>query len=97
MERFTGLNNTTTKPIIGPICHMKVDLSKTDLEVIHKGQNYYFCSEACQKAFEKNPQKHLEPKRTKFKGPKGWWGRYMERVAKSNRKLLGGNSAGCQC
>ena len=94
MERFASTNKAITKPIIDPICHMKVDPSKTDIVVTHQGRSYYFCSEACRKAFEKNPHKCPKPKLTRLKG---WWGRYLERVAKANNELFGGGSPRCQC
>jgi len=97
MERFSSTNKAITRPIIDPICHMKVDPSKTDIVVTHQGRSYYFCSEACRKAFAKNTHKHLEPKLAKLKGPKRWWDRYLERVAKANKEFLGGGPPRCHC
>lgn len=86
---------TTTKALIDPVCGMKVDPGKTDLVATHQGRSYYFCAGGCRKAFEANPQKHLEPKPAKVMGPKGWWGRYLERMAKSNKELFGGTRPQC--
>jgi len=49
---------------------MNVPFGKIDLVVKYQGCNYYFCAEACRKAFEKNPQKYLGIQTIKSKG----WG-----------------------
>jgi len=59
---------------------MKVVPGEKKLVALYKGHSYWFCAETCDNAFEANPQKYLEPKPAKLKGPKGWWGRYLERV-----------------
>jgi hypothetical protein len=43
-------------------------------------------------AFEADPNKYLEPKPVK---KKGWFGRYLERMAKTNEKEFG--CAGPRC
>ena len=86
---------TTTKEIKDPVCGMIVDPSRTDLVATHQGNSYCFCAEACRKAFEVSPQKYLAPKSAKVMGPTGWWGRYLERMAKSNRKLFGDSRPQC--
>ena len=82
------MQENTTELVIDPVCGMKVDPGKTDLVATQQGYSYYFCAEGCRKAFEANPRKYLERKHPKPKGPKGWWGRYLERMAKSNRVLF---------
>jgi len=84
-----------TEAVIDPVCGMKVVPGGTKLVTIYKGHSYWFCAETCRNAFEKNPQKYLDPKADKFKGPKGWWGRYLERVAKGNEDLFGGRPRHC--
>jgi YHS domain-containing protein len=74
---------------------MIVDPGRTDLVATHQGNSYCFCAEACRKAFEVSPQKYLAPKSAKVMGPKGWWGRYLERMAKSNRELFGDSRPQC--
>ncbi len=88
MERLT----TTTTTNIDPVCGMKVDPGRTRLVAIYQRYSYWFCAEGCRKAFEANPRKHLEPKPAK---PKGWWGRYLERVAKANKELFGDGRPQC--
>ena len=83
---------TTTETIIDPVCGMKVDPGKTRLVAIYQGHSYWFCAEGCRKAFEANPKKHLEPKPA---NPKGWWGRYLERMAKANKQLFGDRRPQC--
>ncbi len=86
---------TTTEALIDPVCGMEVDPGKTDMVATHQGCSYYFCAEACRKAFEANPKKYVEPRPAKLKEPKGWWGRYLERMAKSNRELFGDSRPQC--
>ena len=74
---------TPSKTMRDPVCHMSVDPDMTDLRVDHEGQSYYFCAEACHKSFEMNPEKFLPSHNTKRKG---WWGRYLERLAKAQKR-----------
>ncbi len=83
---------TTTKEIKDPVCGMIVDPGRTRLVAIYQGHSYWFCAEGCRKAFEANPKKYLEPKPAK---PKGWWGRYLERMAKANKELFGDSRPQC--
>jgi hypothetical protein len=48
---------------------------------------YYFCAEACKKAFEKNPEQYLECLPAKRKN---WFTRWLDQLAESNRKEFGG-------
>ena len=78
----------TIRKVIDPVCGMAVIAGTTDIRSIVKGQTYYFCAEACRKAFEKNPQKFLIPRPKKRKGI---WGRYMDRL----QKATGGKAQKC--
>jgi Cu+-exporting ATPase len=42
-----------------PVCGMDVDPNKTSLSSVYQGQNYYFCSSGCKKAFDKDPHKFV--------------------------------------
>jgi YHS domain-containing protein len=64
-----------------PVCGMDVDLGETSLGTQHEGRDYYFCGRSCLDAFEKNPGKYLKPK--------GVVGRFIERLARSNREEFG--------
>ncbi len=44
-----------------PVCGMDVEESKAEAQSNYKGLTYYFCSKACQKEFEKNPEKYTKP------------------------------------
>jgi Cu+-exporting ATPase len=78
----------TTQKVIDPVCGMTVVAGQTDILTTTIGQTYHFCAEGCRKAFEKNPQKFLEPKSQKRKGI---WGRYMDRL----HKTTGGKAQKC--
>ena len=70
---------------IDPVCGMEVDPKNAKLISIHRGYKYYFCAEGCLKAFEADPDKYLNPKPAK---KKGWFGRYLDKMAKINKKEL---------
>lgn len=42
-----------------PVCGMEVDEKKAAATATYKGQTYYFCAQACKRAFEKDPEKYL--------------------------------------
>ncbi|MBB5253549.1 YHS domain-containing protein [Sulfurisphaera ohwakuensis] len=50
--------------MIDPVCGMEVNES-SQYKTMYKGKIYYFCSSACKRAFEKDPEKYLR------EGPKG--------------------------
>ena len=43
-----------------PVCGMEVDEKKAAAMVTHDGKTYYFCAEACKRAFERDPQKYAD-------------------------------------
>jgi len=45
---------------IDPVCGMEVD-SGTAAQTTYHSQPYYFCSEACLRAFRENPEQHEPP------------------------------------
>ena len=77
----------TSKTTLDPVCGMSVDVASAVHELTYKGRNYYFCADQCKKAFEKNPGKYTKPK-----GP---FGRFLERLAKSNEKTFGKSGPSC--
>ena len=83
---------TTNEKIIDPVCGMEVEPGRTRLVAVYQGHSYWFCAKACREAFEKNPQKYLEPKHPKRKG---WFGRYLERLSKANEKTFGCKGPRC--
>ncbi|MBI2210027.1 MAG: YHS domain-containing protein [Deltaproteobacteria bacterium] len=41
-----------------PVCGMEVDEKKAAATLVYKDQTFCFCTEACKRAFEKDPQKY---------------------------------------
>ncbi len=41
-----------------PVCHMDIDEKNAEYSSQHKGQKYYFCSDACKESFDKDPQRY---------------------------------------
>jgi YHS domain-containing protein len=50
----------TPNAITDPVCGMKVELGMTRLVSNCQGHSYWFCSEDCRRAFEKNPEEVSE-------------------------------------
>ncbi len=47
-----------SKTIIDPVCGMDVDEKKAVASLVYEGQTYYFCAQACKRAFERDPEKY---------------------------------------
>ncbi len=43
-----------------PVCGMDVDEKNAPATLVYKGKTYYFCTQACKRAFERNPQKYVK-------------------------------------
>jgi YHS domain-containing protein len=43
-----------------PVCGMDVDPKTAAGKSEYSGQTYYFCSNGCKKAFDKEPEKYLK-------------------------------------
>ena len=43
------------KTVTDPVCGMVIELSKAPAETTYQGHTYYFCSQQCKDAFDKNP------------------------------------------
>jgi Cu+-exporting ATPase len=80
------------KKAVDPVCGMTVDPDRSKLISIHRGYKYYFCAEGCLKSFEADPEKYLKPKPAK---KNGWFGRYLDRMAKINEKEFGKEGPHC--
>jgi YHS domain-containing protein len=87
----TTLRDSPTKTI-DPVCGMEVEPDRTKLVSVYKGRSYWFCAQGCRHAFEANPDKYLKRKPAK---DKGWFGRWLDRMAKSNQEVFG--CAGPKC
>ena len=44
-----------------PVCGMQINIDTAPAKTELDGEIYYFCSEACKEAFERNPNKYLYP------------------------------------
>jgi YHS domain-containing protein len=68
-----------------PVCGMQVDPGAAAAMTQYHGSTVYFCAKRCQEAFDANPQKYARQK------PKGFWGRYLDRL----NKATGGKPPSC--
>ena len=84
------MNSITASPrtAIDPVCGMKVDPQSSDIVSTYGKNDYYFCANACRKAFDDNPEKYLSDQSTK---PKSFWKRYLDRL----NKATGGKPPKC--
>jgi YHS domain-containing protein len=69
-----------------PICHMPVDTQKTKLVAQRDGKVYFFCGPGCRDKFLSQPC---------CAKPKGWWGRYLDRLTKANDREFGEGGPCC--
>ncbi len=51
-----------------PVCGMEVDPKTAAGKSDYKGQAYYFCSNGCKKAFDKEPEKYVGSQSTAHAG-----------------------------
>ncbi len=45
---------------VDPVCGMKVDDKRAELQTQFAGRKYYFCSEECRQAFQADPDEYVE-------------------------------------
>jgi P-type Cu+ transporter len=43
-----------------PVCGMELEEATAAAEAEHQGNRYYFCSESCKEAFERNPDNYVQ-------------------------------------
>ncbi len=46
------------EPMKDPVCGMDVDEKRAIASLVYEGQTYYFCAQACKRAFERDPEKY---------------------------------------
>ncbi len=51
-----------------PVCNMRCDKDKATGQVEYQGKTYHFCSDSCQRAFEKNPEQYVKLGPTHYTG-----------------------------
>jgi YHS domain-containing protein len=92
---MTSLETTiedSPKKTFDPVCDMDVVPGRTTPVSVHKEHSYWFCAEACRRAFETDPDKYVKPKPVK---KKGWFGKWLDRMAKSNKAVFGCTGSKC--
>jgi YHS domain-containing protein len=70
-----------------PVCMMQVETHSCPATLRWEGKERFFCSETCRENF-------LEAKSSCWE-KKGSWGRWLEKVARSNEKLFGKKGPCC--
>ena len=70
-----------------PICGMMVESEKAEFKTEQDGKTYYFCCEACKGKFDRKPVS--DPKK------KGFFTRFLERIAKANTEKFGSEPPSC--
>lgn len=45
-----------------PVCNMEVDEQNAAASSQYKGEDYYFCSQACKQKFDRNPEQYAGQK-----------------------------------
>ena len=88
MENTGAMRHTE----IDPVCGMEVAPGEHRLVSEYQGRSFWFCAPGCKKAFEADPEKYLDSACPK---PKGWFRRYLDRMARANKKQFGGGGAKC--
>jgi YHS domain-containing protein len=61
---MTAGNNQ--KLFIDPVCGMRVDPATAAARMCYSGIQYYFCAEACRRAFETSPQNYTRKRKSGF-------------------------------
>lgn len=89
MTDLAGTNSGTAEAI-DPVCGMKVSPGETKRVALYQGHSYWFCADGCRAAFEANPRKYLGGKKRK-----GWFGRYLDRLRKTNEQEFGASGPKC--
>ncbi|MEW5726002.1 MAG: YHS domain-containing protein [Thermodesulfobacteriota bacterium] len=79
---------TKEQMVRDPVCGIDVDTSKPARATRFQGRQYYFCSPHCQDEFRKAPDKFAVQ-------PKGFIGRFLDRLARSNEKEYGSHGPSC--
>ncbi len=46
-----------------PVCGMMVDPAEAPAKSEHQGRTYYFCAPGCKQAFDREPEKYVQPRR----------------------------------
>jgi Cu+-exporting ATPase len=77
---------------LDPVCGREVKPGRGQGPLQHGGREYHFCCPGCQLEFARDPERHLRPVKVR---PKGWFGRWLDRLARANDQTFG--QAGPRC
>jgi len=44
-----------------PVCGMQINIDTAPAQTVVDGEIYYFCSQGCKEAFDRNPARYLFP------------------------------------
>lgn len=72
-----------------PVCGMNVSEAEAQHHINQNGQRYYFCSAHCEESFSAQPERYMKRRR------KGFFARFLERLAKENKQTFGNNKPSC--
>lgn len=50
-----------TEKVVDPVCDMEFKIEKAVTQTEYKGRTYYFCTEACKRQFDADPDRYAEP------------------------------------
>lgn len=78
---------TNTDPVCGMYVH-----GETALKEEYEGREYNFCAEGCREKFTKDPERYAS---TDTGEKKGWFGRFIERLARANDEEFGPKGPRC--
>jgi YHS domain-containing protein len=81
------MDYTTPRTVPCPMCQMPVDTQNCQYTAQRDGRTYFFCADGCRQAFLAQD--------CCAKKPKGWWGRYLDRLGRVNDQSFG--AAGPKC
>lgn len=81
------MTNTIPRTVPCPVCQMPVDTTKCEFVAEQEGRPHFFCADSCR-------QKFLATSCCQGK-PKGWWGRYLDRMANANESSFGSSGPKC--
>ncbi|MFH1057535.1 MAG: YHS domain-containing protein [Pseudomonadota bacterium] len=86
------INGEAERRVMDPVCGMTVTAGHSAGPSRHGGRDYWFCCPGCQKSFERDPARFLRPVTIR---PKGWFGRWLDRMGRANAQAFG--QAGPRC
>lgn len=80
------------RKVIDPVCGMAVEAGRGAGPSRHAGRDYWFCCPGCQASFERDPERCLKPVTLR---PKGWFGRWLDRLGRANAQTFGKTGPRC--